>query len=633
MANHLSNSISTLIRTTKAQAIFIVVLMAIALTFVLGFVRYYEQKRQNIQQVSELLASTASMIDGGAVVARQVRLILEEDPSVQSIVFYGTEKPVADFDQAYIERSRQDWYNALFASSISFNRAVTSHDLAQALPSPSEPQSKVKAVSERSALIGYINITLDINQMRLQWLKNNLGFWLIIVAIGLGLIAIVTRKLAWPAKDLDKLSKICKSVSDDPKLNQLPAIQQRFEFSELVTIRQAFISVFNRLRLAQEHIEALAAFEAQLHSKGASLDVQRHNFQSMITHELKTSLNAITGGLQLIQLQALNDEQKDIWEMIHKGSQHLHSTLEQIIQLNKIEKGQISINLSPFNPLQLLADLIAEFDSAASAKGLTLTSRIYHIDYTLEGDVQKIHQVLSSLLDNAIKFTLEGEIAIESQLTHFNDNIRWQIKIIDSGIGIDNKYIDDIFTPFFQVDPSLTREFEGAGIGLPVIKQIIQLIGASLEVKSDFGVGSTFTVVLPLRNIYPSQRQTLLAKKSILYYYQDDPSVLVGKLRDLGASVDCHQHELAIIEQLKANDFDLVMIAEDIQPDLAAKLTQLVRQQESEHRSLIVYWYPSHQKFAVDDLKDKLYALGVDFCHETPKDLKGFKPLIERWFG
>lgn len=629
MATYQSSSILRLIKTTLLQIFAIGLVVALLLTFVIGFVEHYQQKRLHLQQLAELLSSSASVSDGGPLVAQQVRLLLEDDPAIHSIVFYATEQPVSNLDQSQIEQSRHDWYNALFASSVSFNRAVTSQEL-----HPNVIGIK-DGFAERSALIGYINITLDIHILRMQWLKANIWLWLLISGIGLLLVLFVARKLRYPSKDIRALAQVCKDIQEDKdqQLEQLPAIQQRFDFPELIQIQQALVILFQRLKSAQDHIASLAAFEANLYNKDLSLDVQRSNFQSMITHELKTSLNAISGGLQLFNPQSLSVEQQDILDIIRNGSQHLNDTLEQIIQLNKIEKGQIGINLSQFNPLQLLADILDDFDAKARAKNLTLASRVYHIDYTLEGDVGKISQVLSSLIDNAIKFSHSGNIVVESQLAHFNESIRWQIKIIDSGIGIEQKYLEDIFIPFFQVDPSLTREYEGAGIGLPVIKQIIQLIGGSIEVESEIAKGSTFTVLIPLKNSQSYSREKVLSGKTILYYHHNDAKVMVDELKSLGARVDCHQHTTGLLTQLTQDAVDIVMIGEDIFFEKAAKLAEDIRSAESHHRVILIYWFPAHEAFAMQTLAGQLQALGIDFYHQAVHDPKKLAALAERWLG
>lgn len=592
----------------------------------MGFIEHYQQKRQNLQRLSSVLASSASMVDGGSLVAQQVRLLLEEDPTIHSIVFYATEQPADGIDQAQIERASRDWYNALFASSVSFNQAVISQELQSTNPPP-------KINNERSALIGYINITLDIQALRWQWLQANLWWWLIISGTGLLAMLFCARKLNWIGYEVSGLSKAWQTDDSKPDFEQIPAVQPRFEFTELMQIQQAFIKLFQRFKAAQEHIISLADFEAKLQNKDLALEVQRHNFQSMITHELKTSLNAISGGLQLLNPQSLNDEQKDILEVIRKGSQHLNCTLEQIIQLNKIEKGQIGLTITEFNPLQLLADILDKFEPKARQKNLNLISRIYHIDYNLEGDVGKISQVISSLIDNAIKFSHFGDIVIESQLSHFNESIRWQLKIIDNGIGIEQKYLEDIFTPFFQVDPSVTREYEGAGIGLPVIKQIVQLMDGNIEVDSELGHGSTFSLLIPLRDSLASGRQKILAATTILYYHREDSKAMMDALQALGARVESHQHPATILEQLQTTAVDMVMIGEDISIEKAGRLAEDIRQNEQYHRVLIVYWFAESKAFLMQTMSSQLQALGVDFCHKAVRDPSQLQAVIKKWRG
>lgn len=641
-------SIPTLIRSSVLQAIAVAIIAAFLLSFVYGFVYYYQQKRLHLQQLAELLANSASTADGANLVARQVSILLEDDPSIQSILFYSTDHPVVTLDQATIEQMTNDRYNALFAKTISVNRAVTSRYMTNRSSQSANSSTQLEktllsgaiesnainnGLADNNTLIGYINITLNVDKLRLDWFLRNIWLWLATVILAVSGVAFIIRKLNWPSKDIAELAKVCEIVIDNPKLKQLPVIQQRFGFHELSRIRLAFITLFNRLKTAQQKIDELAVFEQQLHNKDLSLDVQRYNFQSMITHELKTSLNAISGGLQLLNPQTLNEEQKDILAIIRKGSQHLDTSLEQIIQLNKIEKGQIGVSLSDFNPLQLLADLLAEFESIAKQKDVEVISRIHHIDYTLEGDINKIKQIISTLIENAIKFTPSGQIIIESQLTHFNESIRWQLKVIDTGIGIDDKYIDDIFTPFFQVDPSHTREYEGVGVGLPVIKQIVQLLGASLEVSSELGFGSEFTVMLPLRNSYQTPQQYSLAGLNIIYYHHEDTGFIVEELQRLGALVSCQQYELSVIEQLTTSTVDMVMVAEDILPEKAAQLARYVREQESVHRVLFIYWYPPHKAYYLDSFEYGLKAVGVDFCHSAPRDSKVLHNLLKRWLA
>ena len=430
------NSVKTLpslIWNSVLQGIGVAVLIAFLLSFVYDYVYYYQQQRLHVQQLAELLASSASTADGANLVANQVSLLLADETSIQNIVFYSTDHPISIINQENIEQSSDDWYNALFAHTISFNRAVTSYyavgDEAQVNSQDAQRSSlwknkiannvsnastTLKQSSAPNVLVGYINITLNIDKLRMQWLRKTILFWLVTLVSGVLIIAFIFRKLLRSSKDLKELATTCELVINNPNLEQLPVIQQRFEFRELMHIKQSFMVLFERSRELREHSRALGDLEQRLHQKDKSLEAQRYNFQSMITHELKTSLNAISGGLQLLDAQHLSYDQQDTLAIISKGSQHLQLTLEQIIQLNKIEKGQVTVTLYEFSPLQMIADLLAKFDPIAQKKGIELISHIHHIDYTLEGDANKIQQILTALIDNAIKFTQQGQVTIES---------------------------------------------------------------------------------------------------------------------------------------------------------------------------------------------------------------------------
>ena len=641
-----STTIPTLIRQSTLQAVLLAFLVACFLSFIYGFVQHYRQKHQQVQQLADLLAKSASTVDGASLVARQVEMLLDKDSSLSDITFYSSDSPIVAFDQNEIEQGNQDWRNALFTDHISLNKAVTSRYLgSNNYYNPSKTDSRANSptnssvidstnsIATQEVLVGYINITLDIKQLRLEWLYKNALLLISIILATVASVLFLLRRIKWAGEDITELAKTCEIVVSNPDIEQLPVIQQRFAFEELVAIRLALVTLFNREKTVKRELEALAVFEQQLHNKDLSLNVQRNNFQSMITHELKTSLNAISGGLQLLEGQYISEEQKDTLAIIYRGGQQLEATIEQIIQLNKIEKGQMSINLSEFNPLQLLSELFAEFEGAANQKGLELNSRIHHIDYDIEGDASKIKQVLATLIENAIKFTQSGSVLVESQLTHFNKSIRWEIKVKDTGIGMDNKYLKDIFTPFFQVDPSRSRDYEGVGVGLPVVKQILQLLGASIEVTSEPRVGSQFSVIIPLNNVYQSKSKhskDSLSDLKIVYYYGDELGVMVEQLRILGATVDGKQHGLLVIEALKSAEIDIVMISQEILPEKAIQLAQMIRVEETHDRVLIIYWYPPHKNHFLDSFEYSLKAAGIDFCYPATQDSKTLYSLLKK---
>lgn len=616
-----------LLRRYILQTAILTVLTAYLVVCAYELVHNYQNKRQSIQQLATILTNRASAENETNTILKQVNHLLDADPNIQSIVFYSNHSPLTNIDQNSTDEAGQDWRHALFSQTISFNYAVT------------KPDSDISYSKDRSSttpdndntLIGYINITLDLNKLRMEWLRHHILLWLIVLTVSLLFAFLALYRLKNATNDVGTLAKVCDSVLDNYPLKQLVIMQKPSAIAELNSIRLALNHLFSRLHTAESQLSDLADFEEQLRNKSLSLDIQRSNFQGMITHELKTSLNAISGSLQLLNPQTLNEEQKDILAIIRQGSEHLDNTLEQIIQLNKIEKGQVGISITEFNPLQLLSDLLADFEFSARQKGLELISRVQHTDHTVEGDSEKIKQILSTLIDNAIKFTMTGQVIIESQLDYFSNSIRWQIKVIDTGVGIEAKYIDDIFSPFFQVDPSHTREYAGLGVGLPLIKQIAQLMETSISVKSEFGLGSEFIVAIPLRNLYQNEHHTLLKDKKVVYIYRQNIGFIVEELQRFGVSVTCQQYEMLTVEQLMMISVDIVMIAEDVSPELAIQLARNIREQETTHRVVLVYCYPLQKSRVLEKYSYSLQAFGVDYCHPATRDTDKLLSLLSQW--
>ena len=610
-------------------------LLGVGISLGYNLVRDYKDKVHNIEKIGKLLASSASSPDGVDLVADQVSELLNTDPTIQSIIFYSIDHPIGR--SAAVE---PDWRCALFATTTNINQAVTSRyfisedsALAAKIADPAEPFSSADTVVEDNTLLGYISITLDVTKLRSQWFSDYKFIWLLALLLAFLSAYLLLKALSKPLRQFVRLAQISEEVTHNPQLAQLPLMQQDGQLPEVSSIESALISLFRRLTEMGKELDAMKAYEQQLHNKDLSLDVQRHNFQSMITHELRTSLNAIFGGLQLLSNHYLSGEQQDALAIIRKGSQHLDFTLEQIIQLNKIEKGQMGITPVEFNPLQLLSDLMVEFEPRARQKNLILTSRITHIGYKLEGDISKIRLILTTLIDNAIKFTKAGTITIESHLNHFDKNTRWQVSIIDTGIGINQHYVDDIFTPFFQIDPSINREFEGVGVGLSVAKQMAHLIGAALDVESTVGVGTRFRLTMQLDNWHQHHNRNLLIGKSALYYHQIDHHEqsysLPNQLSDFGLTTKSVQHVKLLIESMGGREFDLLLIAEDILPKKAMYIAQEVRATEANHRILIVYLCHANEWSERFDIDFK--AAGIDGYLDVSTSAEEMAVKLNQW--
>lgn len=225
-------------------------------------------------------------------------------------------------------------------------------------------------------------------------------------------------------------------------------------------------------------------------SKAGSRDA-KSLFMDKMSHEFRTPLNAIIGISSLLQLEeSLNSEQRDLIDLIRSSGEEMLTKVENILDFSWIESGNAALESRPFDLNDCITSVLRIFSHMASAKGLNLSCRIDEsIPATVIGDSRRLEQILKNLLDNAIKFTTEGEVAIHvsadgSGLIHFS--------VSDTGIGIPFDCRDRLFKSFSQVDDSLTRRHQGIGLGLATSRRLVELMGGEIWAESQEGRGSTF---------------------------------------------------------------------------------------------------------------------------------------------
>ncbi len=217
-----------------------------------------------------------------------------------------------------------------------------------------------------------------------------------------------------------------------------------------------------------------------------------------MSHEIRTPLNGIIGFAQILTSSELpQDKVNEYSNFIRDSGQRLLRLLDNVMSLSKIEAGVEEIISTKFDVSTLLYDIYEQHFHEAQSKGLdievVLPSNSNY--YSITSDRMKIGQVLTNLLDNAIKFTERGSIAIGYSV--LPDSIQFFVK--DTGIGIPQQYLQRIFEHFTQADMSLSRGYEGAGLGLSICKGLAELLGGNLYVESEPGKGSTFYFTLPVQ--------------------------------------------------------------------------------------------------------------------------------------
>lgn len=227
----------------------------------------------------------------------------------------------------------------------------------------------------------------------------------------------------------------------------------------------------------------------------------KSQFVANMSHEIRTPMNGIVGFLQLLESTELNKEQAQFLQYIKRSSDSLLRVVNDILDMSKVESGKLELEQIPFNMRSTFEEALLPYTQKAKDKGLKLIMLVDpEVPQEAVGDPTRLKQVIGNLINNAVKFTDQGEIRFEARLIKQSEStVEIEIIVKDSGIGIALEDENSIFQPFSQADVSFARKYGGTGLGLSICKHIAELMQGNLSVKSETGKGSTFTLRVTLK--------------------------------------------------------------------------------------------------------------------------------------
>ncbi|MGL2967546.1 ATP-binding protein [Flavobacterium sp. XGLA_31] len=397
------------------------------------------------------------------------------------------------------------------------------------------------------------------------------------------LLHMTSEKLDANDYEAFKESERMKAIEQMTKENE--AQQKTNKFAKLISILAiALISILSLLSLSlyknniirnQSNILLKEKnFELQIaKDKAEKASKARAEFLSTVSHELRTPLNAINGITHLLIEDNPKPTQLHYLNSLKFSGNYLLTFINEILEINRIESSNIEIEYIDFNLKQLLLDIQNSLHEIASKNHNKFTLHIdENIPEVLLGDPTKLSQIFINLINNALKFTHHGEVSVIAKLVETgNDFSRINFAVTDTGIGIPEEKQETIFDSFSQGSIEINRKYGGTGLGLTIVKKLVDLLGGEINLKSEVNVGTTFSLELNLlhgnadiqieKPVYYSEE--VLLGKYILVVEDNKINQMVTKkmLENKGMTCKIIDNGEEAIELLKtANDFDLVLM-------------------------------------------------------------------------
>ncbi|ACF12491.1 multi-sensor hybrid histidine kinase [Chloroherpeton thalassium ATCC 35110] len=363
-------------------------------------------------------------------------------------------------------------------------------------------------------------------------------------------------------------------------VNIVPVKDENGIYTHWVSVHR---DITHRKKTEEALVKAKILAEESMRSK--------ERFLANMSHEIRTPMNAVIGMTNLLLRTPLSSEQAECVDIIKQSSENLLVIINDILDFSKIESGKITFESIPFSLHSLLKKTISTFSLKASEKDLSLSLSLdASCPDSVMGDSVRLNQILVNLVGNALKFTEKGKIVVKVQLdrrTPTHSVVLFSIS--DTGIGIDAEKQETIFESFTQAGNDTTRKFGGTGLGLAITKKLVELQGGKIWVKSELGVGATFSFALPLKVAQTEystpklqvQRQAVsdFSKHRILLVEDNYFNQIVAKktLETFQVSCDVAENGRVALERLAAAKYDLILM--DVQmPEMDGyEATRLIR--------------------------------------------------------